>query len=265
MLPNQCLSRTALVLLLATFLSSVALAGGIDRAAMDTKTAPGSDFWTYANGAWVKAHPIPADRSSYGIDAILTEEANKRTVDLIENAAKNAKPGSDAQKIGDYYATFMDEAGIEAKRLAPLKPVLARIATIKDRTSLARVLGENLRADVDALNSTDLYTDNIFGLWVSPAPDDPTTYWPYLLQGGLGMPDREYYLSDTEVMNKARTQYVAYAAKMLMLAGIDEPDAKAKRIMALETKIAKAHVSRADSSDVQKGNNPWMRADFAKR
>src|SRR5947209_4873958 len=116
MIAKQRLTRNAACALFsATAFLSYAAAGGIDRDAMDTKTALGNDFWTYANGAWVKAHPIPADRSSYGVDAILTEEANKRTVELIENAAKNAKPGSDAQKVGDYYASFMDEAGIEAK------------------------------------------------------------------------------------------------------------------------------------------------------
>ena len=102
--------RTSLIGALFAVASFTALAAGIERDAMDTSTAPGDDFWTYANGAWVKAHPIPADRSSYGVDAILTEETNKRTVDLIQAAAKNAKPGSDAQKIGDYYASFMDES-----------------------------------------------------------------------------------------------------------------------------------------------------------
>src|SRR5215510_9078684 len=132
MLANQRLSP-ALVLLSAVLLGCVAFAGGIDRSAMDTKTAPGSDFWTYANGAWVRAHPIPADRSSYGVDAVLTEKTKKRTVDLIQAAAQNAEPGSDAQKVGDYYASFMDEAGIKAKGFAPLKPMFAKIAAIGDR------------------------------------------------------------------------------------------------------------------------------------
>jgi len=226
---------------------------GIDRAAMDNATPAGSDFWQYANGTWVKTHPIPADRSSYGVGAILVEEANKRTVDLIQDAARGAKPGSDAAKVGDYYASYMDEAGIEAKGTAPLKPLLAKIAALADRTALARYFGEGLRADVDVMDATDLYTDNIFGLWTSPALDDPTKYVPFLLQGGLGMPDREYYLSDKEAMKKTRAQYTAHIAAMLKLAGIADADAKAKRIMALETKIAATHASREDSNDVQKG------------
>jgi putative endopeptidase len=240
-----------------------ALAAGVDGAGMDTGVAPGDDFWEYANGGWVKTHPIPPDRSSYGTGAILSEEANKRTVDLIQAAAKSAKAGSDAQKVGDYYASFMDEAGIEAKGAAPLAPVLARIAAIGDRGALTRVLGENMGADVDAFNATDLYTDNIFGLWAQPAFDAPDVYAAFLIQGGLGMPDRAYYLKDDDASKKARATYVAHMAAMLKLAGVADAEAKAGRIMALETKIAKAHASRGDSDDVLKGNNPWSRADFA--
>jgi endothelin-converting enzyme/putative endopeptidase len=211
----------------------------------------------------VKEHPIPADRSSYGVDAILTEETNKRTVDLIQAAAQNAKPGSDAQKVGDYYATFMDESGIESKGITPLQPMFAKIAAIGDRTALARYLGEGLRADIDILNVTDLYTDNLFGLWVSPSFQDPTRYSPFLFQGGLGMPDREYYLSDADAMKKVRAAYLAHITAIMKLAGIADAEAKASRIMALETKIAQSHASRSDSGDIQKGNNLWARADFA--
>ncbi len=259
---NRVLVR-ATVCALVSATAFAALAAGIDRAAMDTTVAPGHDFWSYANGAWVKGHPIPADRSSYGVGAILVEETNKRAADLIQSAARDAKPGSDAQKVGDYYASFMDEAGIEARGIAPIKPMLARVAAITDHTSLARHLGESLRADVDALNATDLYTDNIFGLWVSPAADDPTRYAPYLMQGGLGMPDREYYVSDADEMRTARAQYQAYIASMLSLAGIADADAKAARILALEIKIAQGHAPRADADDVKKGNNPWTRAELA--
>jgi putative endopeptidase len=255
--------RTLLIGALFAAVSFTALAAGIERDAMDTSTEPGDDFWTYANGAWVKAHPIPADRSSYGSTVILMEETNKRIVDLIQAAAQNAMPGSDAQKVGDYYASFMDEAGIESKGITPLQPMFARIAAIGDRTALARYLGEGLRADIDILNNTDLYTDNLFGLWVSPSFQDPTRYSPFLFQGGLGMPDREYYLSDADAMKKARTAYLAYVTAILRLAGIVDAEAKASRIMALETKIAQSHASRSDSGDIQKGNNLWVRANFA--
>jgi endothelin-converting enzyme/putative endopeptidase len=255
--------RPVLIAVLFAACATATLAAGVERSAMDTAITPGDDFWTYANGAWVKSHPIPADRSSYGSAAILSEETAKRASDLIQDAAKGAKPGSDAQKVGDFYASFMDEAGIEAKGVEPLKPMFAKITAIGDRKALAHYLGEQLRADIDILNNTDLYTDNLFGLWVSPSFQDPTRYAPFLFQGGLGMTDREYYLDNAEPMKKARTAYLAHIAKMLTLAGIANADAKAARIMALETKIAQGHASRSDSDDIQKGNNPWARTDFA--
>jgi putative endopeptidase len=242
-----------------------ARATGVDKAAMDTTVAPGADFWSYANGTFVKTHPIPADRGTYGHSAILTEEANKRTVDLIQQAAKSAKPGSEAQKVGDYYATFMDEAAIEAKGITPLKPALDKVAAIGDRAALAKYLGAQLRADVDVMNATDLYTDNLFGLWVAASFDDPTIYVPFILQGGLGMPDRDYYLSNDAAMKKTRDAYTAHIAALLSLTGVADPQAKAARVLALETKIAHAHASRVDTGDAAKGNNPWAKGDFAKK
>ena len=259
-----CAAACALLSAAPAF-TSAAFAGdksGIDQTSFDKTVAPGADFWAYANGEWVKAHPIPADRSSYGKSAMMIEEAAKRTVDLIQAAAQAGGAGN-GQKVGDYYASYMDEAGIEAKGTAPLKADLARIAAIKDKTTLAGVLGGNLRADVDALNSTDFYTDNVLGLWASPAFDDTSKYAPFLLQGGLGMPDREYYVGTSASMQEARAKYVAHVAKILTLGGVADADAKAARIMALETRIAQASGSRADSADVQKANTSWTPADFS--
>ncbi|HWU14923.1 MAG TPA: M13 family metallopeptidase [Caulobacter sp.] len=258
-----CVAACALLSAAPAF-TSAAWAGdrsGVDQTSFDKSVAPGADFWAYANGEWVKAHPIPADRSSYGKSAVMVEEAAKRTVDLIQSASLVADGGI-KQKIGDYYASYMDEAAIEAKGIAPLKADLARIAAIKDKKALAAVLGGNIRADVDALNSTDFYTDNVLGLWVSPAFDDSSRYTPFLLQGGLGMPDRQYYIGDSASMQDARAKYVAHVAKILALGGVADPEAKAARIMALETRIAQVSGSRADSADVQKANNSWTRTDF---
>ncbi|GAA0586976.1 M13 family metallopeptidase [Rhizomicrobium electricum] len=239
---------------------------GIDLAGIDKAVAPGDDFFAYGNGAWLKKTAIPADRSSFGTFDQLLEKTSAEVRDLIQTAAKtNPKPGSDAQKVGDYYASFMDEAGIEAKGLTPLKPEFDRIAAIKDTKSLSAYLGAMLRADVDPLNATNLYTDHIFGIWVNQAFEQPGRNVPYILQGGLGMPDREYYLSKSPKMAAIRTKYQAHIAAVLKLAGIADADAKAARIMALETKIASAHTSRADSEDVLKANNPWNRGSFAKR
>jgi predicted metalloendopeptidase len=239
---------------------------GIDLAGMDKSVAPGDDYFAYANGTWLKSTEIPADRSTWGTGAIVSERTAKRTADLIAEAAKqNAPAGTDARKIGDYYASFMDEAAIEQKGLEPLKPALAAIAAIKDPKALATHLGGTLRADVDVLNSTDLDTDNLFGLWVAQDLDDPSKYAPFLLQGGLEMPDRDYYLSAEPRMADIRAKYKAHVAAVLKLAQIADADAKAARIVELEKKIAQVHANREETEDVQKGNNHWAAADFAKR
>jgi endothelin-converting enzyme/putative endopeptidase len=157
----------------------------------------------------------------------------------------------------------MDEAGIEAKGLSPIKPYLDEITAIKNRKDLARVLGHGLRADVDPLNNTNFHTANVFGLWVAPDFSDSDHYTAYLLQGGIQLPDREYYLSDSEHMQNLRKQYQAHVAAMLKLAGFSDPDARAQRIVELEHAIAEKHWSLAEDQDVHKANNPWKQSDFA--
>jgi putative endopeptidase len=237
---------------------------GIDLAGMDRSVKPGNDFFGYANGAWIAKTEIPADRSNYGVGAMLVEKTATQVRELIEAAAK-AGPGSDPnnQKIGDYYASYMDEAGIEAKGIAPLKPELDRIDSIRNLRELSVYLGSTLRADVDALNSTNFYTDHLFGVWITQAFENPDRNVPYLLQGGLGMPDREYYLAQSPRMADIRAKYQTYIATMLKLAQIPDAANKAAAIFALETKIATAHASRTDSEDVLKANNPWTSDQFA--
>jgi len=236
---------------------------GIDLAGMDKSIAPGEDFNAYVNGGWVKATPIPADKSSYGPDAILEDETRKRLLALIEESAKAGSAASeDSRKIGDYYSTFMDEAAIESKGIAPLKPELDMIAAIADRHALARVLGGQLCADVDPLNNTNFETENLFGVWVVQGLTDPSHNMPYLLQGGLAMPDRDYYLSTTPHMVELRKQYQAHIAAMFKLAGFADPSARAGRVFALETKIAKVHATRVESEDVN-GAVEWKRGELA--
>jgi predicted metalloendopeptidase len=246
--------------------ATVPASHGIDLAGIDRSAAPGDDFFRYANGTWLKTTEIPADRSVWGVSGTLVELTARRTVDLITEASKTEGPaGSDARKIGDTYATFMDEAAIEAKGLQPLQPALGSLAAISDARALARALGGTLRADVDVLNNTNFYTANLFGLWVAQDLNDPGRYSPFLLQGGLGMPDRDYYLDASPRMEEIRTRYQVHIAAVLKLAGIAEGDAKAARIFELEHRIAMAHVSRVDSQDVLKGNNHWTRQNFIGR
>jgi putative endopeptidase len=239
---------------------------GIDLAGMDRSVKPGDDFFAYSNGTWLKQTEIPADRSSYGAGAILGELTDRRVADLIQQAAKGSAPaGSDQRKIGDFYASFMDTTEIEAVALKPLKPTLDSIAAIKDRKALAHFLGSTLRADVDALNNTNFYTENLLGLWVAQDLDDPTQYSPFLLQGGLGLPDRSYYVDTSSAMATIRSKYQEHVAAMLGLAGIPDSAKKAAGIVQLESKIANAHWTREASGDVSKGNNHWKRSDFTRK
>jgi len=234
---------------------------GIDLQGIDRSVAPGDDFAAFANGAWAKTAEIPPDRPSTGTGAVLGELTARRTADLIAEVSQDPK-SEIARKVGDYYASFMDEATIEQKGLAPLQPALERIAQIKDKKELAKAFGETLRADVDVLNATNLYTDNLFGLWVAQDLDDPKNYAGFLLQGGLGMPDREYYLDGSRRMADLREAYKVYIAAILRLSGATGPEAKAARIFDLEKRIAQAHATRVESEDVLKGNNHWKRFDF---
>ena len=166
--------------------------------------------------------------------------------------------------VGDYYTAFMDEATIEKRGLEPIKADLAAIAAIKDKAQLSALLGTQLRADVDPLNATNFYTDRLFGLWVSADFNDPKNNVGYLLQGGLGLPDRELYVGTDERSSDIQKKYRAHIAKVLTLAGVADAEAKAQRILDLETKIARTHVSREDSLNVSLSNNPWKLADFDK-
>lgn len=232
---------------------------------MDRSVRPGDDFFTYANGAWVKATQIPPDRSSWGTLDMLRELTLERTAALIREAAAEPNPSAEGRKIADYYATFMDAAQIERKGLAPLDPALSKIAAIHDRRALAAALGATLRTDVDVLNATQLHTANLFGLWVAADPDDPLHYLPILLQGGLEMPDRDYYLDRSPHMAAIRSHYRAHIARVLTLAHIAGARGKARRIFELEYRIAQAHWTRADSEQVLKADNHWSRSDFERR
>jgi putative endopeptidase len=237
---------------------------GIVVANMDSSVKPGDDFNQYANGSWMKRTEIPPDRGRVGVFNSLGDLSNKRTVGLIEEAAKaNAPAGSNVNKIAGLYNSYMDEAAIEAKGVAPLRPHLDAIAAIHDKRELARALGESLRSDVDPLNNTNFHTSNFFGLWVAPGFHDSEHYAAYLLQGGLQLPDREYYLGDSDRMRDIRAKYRAHISNMLKLAGFTDTDARAGYIFEVEHAIAEKHMTLADNEDAQKANNTWKQAEFA--
>jgi putative endopeptidase len=241
-------------------------AQGLDLAGMDRSVKPGDDFFAFANGAWVKRTEIPADRATVGIWSELYDLNQKQLVAIIrEAAAAKAPAGSELRKIGDYYNAFLDETALEAAGLKPLQPAFTAIAGLQDRTALSRFLGTTLRADVDVLNATNYITPNLFGLWVAQDLNNPKRYVPFLLQGGLSLPDRSYYLDTTPEAVKLRGAFETHVAALLKRSGAAGEDAatRAAAVVALETRIAQAQWSREASGDVKKGNNPWTRADFA--
>jgi len=236
---------------------------GINVGNMDRSQTPGDNWYLYCNGGWIKRTELPADRARIGVFSQLDDLSNKRTASLIEEVAKsNAPAGSSNRKIADLYNSYMDEAGIDAKGLSPLEPHLKAIAAINNKKELAYALGQTLRADVDALNNTNFHTSHLFGLWVAGGFNDSDHYAAYLLQGGLQLPDREYYLQDTEHMKMVREKYQAHVAAMLKLAGFTDTDARAERIIALEHAIAEKHLTLAENDDIHKANNTWKQADF---
>jgi predicted metalloendopeptidase len=234
----------------------------------------GQDFFAHANGTWLKTTEIPPDRAAYGVAGLVSDRTSQRTAEIIQQAAaagEGAAPARDnhgsamevaKRKIGDYYASYMDEAGIEAQGLRPLEPTLKRIGAIADRRALSRYLGGTLRADVDALNATNFYTDNLFGLWVAQDLDDPSRYLPFLLQGGLDLPDRAYYVDPSPRMAQIRRQHESHVERVLELAHFPDARERAARVVQLERRIAEAHAPRQDSEDVKKANNHWTRAQF---
>jgi putative endopeptidase len=236
---------------------------GIDLAGMDRSVKPGDDFFAYANGTWIKETDIPPDKSAYGAGGILADSTDRQVADLIQTMARSSAGTPEQKKIGDYYAAFMDTTAIDAAGLKPLQPTLDSITAIQDRKALARFLGTTIRADVDALNATNFYTPNLLGLWVAQDLNDPSHYSPFLLQGGLGMPDRSYYVDTSSAMREIRSKYQDHVAAMLSLAGVQDDAKKASAVLDLESKIAKAHWTREASGDITKTNNHWRRSEFS--
>jgi putative endopeptidase len=227
---------------------------GVDLGGMDKSIQPGNDFNAYVNGTWVKTTEIPADRSSWGEFAVLRDLSDQRTRTVIQDAAKarNA-PGSSGDKIGVAYAAFMDEAAIEAKGIAPVRPQLATIAAITTPSDLARVFGKDNRTGVNGplefSVEQDLKDNTIYDAWVG--------------QSGLGLPDRDYYLKTDPKSVDIQAKYLTHVSTLLRLAGQPDPDGAAKRIYALEHKLAEVHWTRAEERQVEKLYNPVAMTDLA--
>ena len=258
------LRTTALVAILAATVLSAAAAPSTaqdgNEGETDHSIRPGNDFYRYANGGWLRTAVIPAGKWSYDTRALVNEKTSQRVRELIQGAVSGSPAkGSVAQKVGDYYASFMDENGIEAKKMTPLAGEMALISAIANRASLSAYLGTTLSGEINGLTAN---ADHIFGLWVNQGFEDGDHNFVHLLQGGLGLPSRDDYLDPSPKMVELRAQYQAHIAAVLRLAGIASPETRASRILSLEVRIAKAFAPDADAADVFKQNNPWKRVDF---
>ncbi|MBQ1498335.1 MAG: M13 family metallopeptidase [Sphingomonas sp.] len=216
---------------------------GVDLSAQKPSVKPGDDFWTFANGGWNDRVEIAADRASAGFGTLLSIEAEANVRAILDDMAKNPSAyGASGRQVGDFYASWMDEAGIEKLGTAPLKPYLARINGVKDLDAL------------QVLFATVGYASPV-ELGIIPDLADPTHYTAVTGQGGLGMP-RDYYLLEGEKYDAFRKAYRAYVQKIQELAGIPDAAAKADAIVALETAMAKVQWSPAESRDIAKLNDP---------
>ncbi len=224
---------------------------GFDIAGMNAEADPGADFFEYANGGWVDATPMPSDRSRYGMFTVLSDEAEEDVRAIIDEAsAAGGAPGSNEQLIAALFNSWMDAEAIEARGVAPAQPFLDEIAAADSHEALAGLM-------------TSLHYTAPYGLWTSPDPADPSRYAVRMFQGGLGMPNRDYYLEEAERFQEYRAAYLEYIATLFDLAGIEGGAQKAEAILAFETRIAEAHWTRERSREVTETYNVIPAAEVA--
>lgn len=220
---------------------------GFDTAGMDTTVQPGDDFYAYANGTWAKNTPIPADKSNYGMFTALGDLSQQRTREILD-AAK----GDQGSMIGRNYAAYLDAPAVEAKGLAPIQPWLAKIRAV-DKLGLATLLAEADRSGVQ----------HFFGGFVGQDDKNPDVYIYTMFQGGIGMPDRDFYLKDNERNAKLQGAYLKHLENVLTLAGETNAAARAKAIYDFEKQIATVHWDKNDSGDATKVYNKMTIAELA--
>jgi putative endopeptidase len=222
---------------------------GLDVAGMDRAVAPGDDFFGFASGTWARNTPIPPDKARYGMFNVLDDLSRERTRGIIEEQAKD--PNS---KIGAAYLSFMDETAVESKGLTPLQPWLRQVRTVRSKAGLAPLYA---RAE-------QIGVPQPFRMFVAQDRKAPDRYVLSMSQGGLGMPDRDYYLSSDPKLVETRTKYLQHLTNVLTLAGEKDAAARASAILDLETKVARAHWTRAESRDANKTYNKMSLAQLGK-
>jgi len=223
---------------------------GIQLANIDRGIRPQDDLFGFANGAWLRDVPIPADRSKYGVDTIMLEQSLLRQRGLLAHVSKTAD--ANAQKAAALYASYLNEVAIERAGLAALKPELLRIDAVANSSDVARAMGHLVL----------IGTTMPFDAYVQADGMDPQRYALWLTQGGLGLPDRDYYLDDNPKFAATRKQYASYVSRLLSLAGERDAAAVAGQIVALETAIARLQWTAVDRRNPQKTYNPRSLAEL---
>ena len=260
---NRIFVSTRTCLLAASLLLVSCVLGRVEAAnkgGPNSAVRPGDNFYEYANGDWLAHVPFPAGQQTYDTRIMLAEKTRERVRDLIrESAAAPSRADSVAQKVGEYYASFMAEASIETKGLAPLTGEMSTISAIANKSMLSAYLGTNLTREVDGLTAN---SDHVFGIWVNQGFEDAKHNLPHLWQGGLGLNERARYLDGSPQAVELRAKYQTHVAAVLKLAGFANSDIRAARIVTLESSIARTFAPDSDATDVFKQDNLWKRQDF---
>ena len=224
---------------------------GIALDHMDKSVDPGDNFFEYVNGTWLKETAIPSDRSRYGSFSILRDQSEERVKKIIEGAASKENPSADEKRIGDYYNAYLDMETIEAKGLDPLSEDMAKIKAAKSHDDIAALMAD-IRMGLDAPVNPYVYID-------AKVNDQ---YVVYLTQSGLGLPNRDYYFDESEKGQKLRDGYVGFLTTMLTEAGMENPSARAKKVMAFETALAEGHWDRVKRRNRDLTYNKMSRAEL---
>ena len=250
---NIKISLLAATVLLASCSQKEELVSGITKMNMDTLVKPGDNFDRFVNGTWSKNNKIPADKSSYGAFDMLYDKSQKDVKAIIEEASKGSfSKGSDEQKIGDYFSSYTNRKDRDAKGVAPIQSELSAIDAIANYTDLATYFGKANRTGVSIP----------FSVAVTEDFKDPKKYMLMTWQGGLGLPEREYYLQNDAKMQDIRSKYVAHIEKMWQLVGLPNGAESAAKVMALETTIASSHMKKEDTRNTAALYNKYALSDL---